>query len=198
MTSYGLTPDNISSEFPVGPAFGAPNYTVIHNNGMDTRPLNQFDKTFQSSLQNERDNQFGTAFIGGNKRKRRIHKNRPNTKKRTLTKFRHAKCSHKKGRRTKCSHKHSHTKKRTHMKKRTHTKKRTQTKKRTHSKNKKNHTHSSHIQSHSSRKRKGGVKSILRKVFFGRGEPIGYTMDTKNTDSFHGALATPYPMVGYE
>jgi hypothetical protein len=163
MTSYGLTPDNISDKFPVGPAFGPPNYSIIHNNGMDTRPLNQFDKTFQSTIQNERDNQLGTAFVGGKGKGRRTRKVRWNKKRRI----------------------HNN---RPHMK-------RTLTKKRRLTKNKKTHTHTSHL----SRKSKSrSKKSILRRLFFGRGEPIGYTMDTKNTDSLHGALATPYNMTGYE
>lgn len=172
MTSYGLTPDNISGNFPIGPSFGAPNYSVINNNGMDTRPLNHFDKTFQSSLQNQRDNQLGTAFIGG--KGRRIRRSRVN--KRRNTKRR---CTNKK---------HRHNRTRARAKKQT----------TTHNKKIRTHSHSSYNQSYLSRKRKGGPKTMMRRLFFGRGEPLGYTMDTKNTDSLSGAMATPYPLVGYE
>jgi len=64
---------------------------------------------------------------------------------------------------------------------------------------KKKHSHSSYNQSFLSRKRKSRSKNILRKLFFGRGEPpVGYTMDTKNTNTLHGAMATPYNMTGYQ
>ena len=162
MTSYGLVPDN---NIPLhGPSSGAPDYSVIHNYGTDSRPLNDFNnKPFQSSLQT------GNTFIGGRRRRRRrtrrvrwINKrklhNTPNTMKR---------------------------KKIMRIKNRTLTKKK-----------KKTHSHSSYNQSFSTRKRKSS-DNILKKLFFGRGEPVGYTMNT-NTDSLYGALATPYNMTGYE
>lgn len=179
MTSYGLMPDTISENSPIGTSFGAPNYSIVNNNGMDTRPLNQFDKTFQSTLQNERDNQLGTAFVGGKGGRRR----RTRIRGRRVNKRHHTKKSTSKNhlRRAK-NRRHHHVH---HSNKRTYKKNQT-------------HTHSSYNQSHLSRKRKGGPKSMLRRLFFGRGEPIGYTMDTKNTDSLHGALATPYNSTGYE
>jgi len=70
--------------------------------------------------------------------------------------------------------------------------------KRTLTKKNRTHSHSSYNQSFLSRKRKSRSKNILRKLFFGRGEPVGYTMDTKNTNTLHGAMATPYNMTGYE
>lgn len=173
MSYYDLTP-NQDNSYLIGTSAGPPNYTVIPNNGMDTRPLNQFDnKPFQSTVHNERDNQSGTAFIAGGKDRRtrrvrwnRRRMNRRNTKaKRSLAKRSLAK--------------------------------------RSLTKKKKTHSHASYNQSYLSRKRKGTGKNILRRLFFGRGEPmtggqpLGYTIDTK-TNPLYGALANPFPMTGYE
>ena len=220
MTSYELNPGINSDKLLIGPSFGNPDYKIISNNDMNIRSLNQFDKTFQSSLQNEQSNQFGLTFNGGKgkgkqKKSRIIKKN----KKISVAKKTGAKKTMKKKR---VLHKP----------------------KKTRSSSKKYKKVTSSSSRRLFKKRVGGQDQDPKpvdaskvspavppgaqsvqvpappgtqaieseapapipapassfKIGGNRSENIGtgYTMDTKNTDTLNGALATPFNLTSYK
>ena len=160
MTSYDLNPNKITDDFLAGPSFGAPTPKTIVNNGLESRSLNQFDKTFKTSLQTIKSE---PALFGGGKGRSKRSKTIKKKSKKVLAKKQ--------------------------MKKKT-LKKNKSVKKIMKSKNK---------YSRSCKKAKRSL-SRRRLVKIGGKEPltgVGYTMDTNNTDSLNGALATPFNITNY-
>ena len=84
MTSYELIP-SVSDKSPMGPSAGAPDYKIVNNDGTGIRSLNEFDKTFKSSIKT------GGAWgkkKGGKviKKKKTMNKKKMMNKKKTIVK----------------------------------------------------------------------------------------------------------------
>lgn len=166
MTSYELIPSNISDKFPIGPSAGAPDYKIINNDGSGIRSLNDFDKPFQSKLQND----SGMANVVGGGWKRKGGSSMIKKNKKTMNK-----------------------KKMMNKKKKTMNKKKMMPSKKKHLLVKKRP--SAYKRSHKNVKRRTlKIGGNVHKENTG----VGYTMDTKNTDTLSGALATPYNVARYE